>query len=247
MPPTTNHPPDEARPEPAAGLRRPGAGGRAAPAFRPLAWRILAIGTLLVTVGFVAGGLGDLRRRSRALGTSIGVVVATRDLPLGTRLGTADLRREVRPDRTAPSDAARTSDAVIGRTLAVPLLAGDLVRMRALAPGGLAGLVTLVPPGHRAIRIRPADGSRPPAGATVDLVAVADSAEGFTVGRAPLVVRDAIVLASRSEPDGTTAVTLLVPESAATAVVAAAVAGRIGLALAPPPAAEAADLPPPVG
>lgn len=247
MPPTTNHPPAEARPEPAAGLRRPGAGGRAAPALRPLALRILAIGTLLVTAGFVAGGLGDLRRRSRALGTSVGVVVTTRDLPLGTRLRSADLRREVRPARTAPSDAARTSAAVIGRTLAVPLLAGDLVRMRALAPGGLAGLVTLVPPGHRAVRIRPTDGSRPPAGATVDLVAVADSAAGPTPGTATSVVRGAVVLASRSEPDGTTAVTVLVPESAAAAVVAAAVAGRIGLALAPPPATEVADRPPPVG
>lgn len=238
---------DDPGPAPASGLRRPPVEGPPTLGFRPLALRALAVATLVITAGVVVDGLGDLRRRSRSLGPTVGFVVATRDLPLGTRLQPADLRLELRPTRTAPPDTARATGAVVGRTLAFPLLAGDLVRDRILAPSGVTGLAALVPPGHRAVRIRPADGSRPPAGATVDVLAVTDAATGAPAGSATTVAGSATVLASRVEADGRTTVTVLVTASAASAVVAASVAGRIGLALAPPPSAGEPDPPPPVG
>lgn len=238
---------DDPGPAPASGLRRPPVGAPPTLRFRPFALRALAVATLVITAGVVGGSVGDLRRRSRSLGPTVGFVVATRDLPLGTRLRPVDLRLEFRPAGTAPADTARTTGAVVGRTLAFPLLAGDLVRVRALAPSGDTGLTALVPPGHRAVRIRPADASRPPAGATVDVLAVTDGAPGPGAGSADLVASGATVLASRVEADGGTAVTVLVTAAAASAVVAASVSGRIGLALAPPPSAGAPDPPPPVG
>lgn len=209
--------------------------------------RALAVGTAVLTTAVVAADLRALHRRANSLGPTTEFAIVTRDLPLGTRISGADVRVVSRPIRTVATDALRSPAAAVGRTLAVPLLAGDVVRARALTANNGSGLAGLVPPGHRAVRVRPGDGARPPAGATVDVLTVPDTAYGGSASPALTVAVGATVLAARGEADGEPSVTLLVTSAEAPVVIAAALAGRVGLALAPPPAVEAVGEAPPPG
>lgn len=214
---------------------------------RAATFRVVAVGVALLTAIVVGSDLRRLHDRADAFGPPVGIAVAARDLPLGRRLTPADLRIVIRPARAVAADALRSIDAAAGRTLARPLLAGDPVRTRGLASTGRPGIAGLVPVGHRAVRVLPADGSRPPAGTTVDVFAVSDILSA-DARRAAIVAVGATVLGGRTEPDGGTAVTLLVTETEAPAVTAASISGRIGLALAPPPTdPDTVGAPPPLG
>ena len=129
---------------------------------RALARRGLAVATAVTTAALVAADLRSLHDRARSLGPEVAVITAARDLPLGTRMTPADFTVVRRPARTLVRDAVLDAARVAGRTLAVPLLAGDVVRARALVPAGRPGLTGLIPAGMRAVRVQPADGSRPP-------------------------------------------------------------------------------------
>ena len=93
-PPTADHGdpvPTTERPAPVGPVGRPSVTRRARPP-RALVLRAVALGAALLTASVVAGDLRALHRRAAALGPDVGVVAATRDLPLGTRLGADDLR-----------------------------------------------------------------------------------------------------------------------------------------------------------
>jgi Flp pilus assembly protein CpaB len=82
------------------------------------------------------------------------VWTAARDLPTGTVLGRSDLRLTGFAPGTAPAAAVRTLDAVVGRTLATPLGAGEPI-----TPSHLTGVERLAGyPGRSAIAVRIPDG-----------------------------------------------------------------------------------------
>ena len=98
-----------------------------------LAWAA-AIVVMLVTVRVVAGDLGALHRRASSLGADVTVVLAARDLPLGTTLGAGDVRTVRRPSTTVSTDALRDPAGAAGRIVAVGLLRDDVVGARISSP-----------------------------------------------------------------------------------------------------------------
>jgi len=206
------------------------------------AWAIAVI-VAVVTIRIVATDLGTLHRRARDLGRDVSVVLVARDVPMGTVIGTADLRTVERPASTVPADALRDTDAAVGRVAGTTLRRDDVVRDAHLAPPDRTGLDGIVPAGRRAVHVVLGDGFRPPLGAPVDVLAAFDAATGARTA-ATLVARGALVVgvdeadtADGSGPGAASGVTLLVTEPEAASVAYATLTGRVTLALAPPEAA----------
>jgi pilus assembly protein CpaB len=214
-----------------------------------LAWAA-ALVVMLVTVRVVAGDLGSLHRRAHSLGVDVPVVLAARDLPLGTTLTVADIFTVKRPASTISADALRDPAAAVGHIVAVAMLRDDVVGARHLVKGFAAGtnapgLGAIVPLGERAVHVLVKDGFEPPVGAVVDVLATYDPSipvAAASAGEATVVARGARVLALAATPrddssasgDSTGAgVTLLVTEPEARAVAYAASVGVVSLALAP--------------
>ena len=215
-----------------------------------LAWAA-AVLVMLATVRVVSGDLGALHRRARSLGVDVPVVLAARDLPLGTTLRTGDVHTVRRPSSTVSSEALRDPVAVVGRIVAVALLRDDVVGARHLVAGdgrGGAGpgINGIVPAGRRVVHVLVKDGFQPPIGSVVDVLATYDPSletSAGTPGQATIVADGAQVLAlaraagsgdsgAATDGDGS-GVDLLVTEAEARAVAYAASIGEVSLALAP--------------
>jgi Flp pilus assembly protein CpaB len=200
-----------------------------------VAWCIAALATL-ITARIVAEDLGTLRHRARALGRDVPVVLAARDLQLGSAVTASDVEVVRRPAATVAPGTLGDRDAVVGRVVAVPVLAGDAVRDRALVAADRNAVDGLIPVGFRAVHVVLDDGFRPPPGAVVDVLA---SSDGTTVapGARVLAVDDGDD--SGDELRGPSALTLLVTEAQARAVVYAAANSRLAVVVAPPESAAA--------
>src|SRR5262245_24763522 len=135
-----------------------------------VAW-IAALVVALVTVFVVASDVNALHRRARDLGTPRTVYVAAHDLPLGATLGASDVHAIPRYADAIPEHAIAEAGALVGRVVAVPVLAGTIVLEGNLTERDRDGTSGLVAFGYRAVRVRPEDGMRPPEGAVVDVLA----------------------------------------------------------------------------
>jgi pilus assembly protein CpaB len=219
-----------------------------------LAWAA-AVVVVLATVRVVTGDLGALHRRAHSLGADVAVVLAARDLPLGTTVGSGDVRTVRRPSTTVSPDALHDPGQAVGHVVAAALLRDDVVGARHLVAGDRAGIGGpgingIVPVGRRAVHVLVKDGFQPPVGSVVDVLATYDpsiaTASG-TPGEATLVARGAQVLAvAGAAPSGdagpssdvtASGVTLLVTETESRSVAYAASIGEVSLSLAPVEAA----------
>ncbi len=194
----------------------------------------------VVTATTVIGTLSSLRHQDQAFGALSSIVVARRDLPLGTRLTPEDLAvRQIRGE--APdSDALRSTAAADGRTLTTPLLRGGVLTGRHVAPADRGGLGAVVPPDRRAVRLVIEHGLEPAIGDLVDVLATFDPATLGDGGDPTIVIAPAVpVLAVESGTDAgdTVAVTVLVRPRTASRLAFASATGTLSLALAPPEAA----------
>ena len=205
---------------------------------------LLWIGAALVAVVTaitVIGSVSSLRHQDSAFGRLHSLVVARRDLRVGTRVATGDLTaRRVRGEAPAPDTITRASDAV-GRTVRSPLLRGDAVTARHLAPGRRSALSGIVPTGHRAVRLVIEHGLRPAVGDVVDVLATFDPATLGDGGDPTVLIAPAVpVLAvDAAEASGdTVGVTVLVTPRQASRLAFSASMGTLSLALAPPEAVD---------
>jgi Flp pilus assembly protein CpaB len=200
-----------------------------------LAWSA-ALAVAFVTIVVVFSDLATLHRRARDLGAPRTVLVAAHDLPLGATLGASDVREISRYASAIPENAVVDLDDAVGRVVAVPLLTGSVVLEAHLTDRDREGISGLVAFGYRAVRVRPEDGLRPPAGAVVDvLVALDPTLSNGT--EASVVAHAARVLAVEADDDAMAdgaGVTLLVTEDEARELAFAAANGVLTLALAPP-------------
>jgi Flp pilus assembly protein CpaB len=141
-----------------------------------------------------AGTLVALRTLAPPPAATIDVLVVTRDLPSGTRLGDDDLAARAFPTHLAPPDAAA---AAVGRVLAAPVSRGEvLTDVRVVGPG-----LALAQAGQTILPVRLPDAGMASllrAGDEVDLVAT-DPATGDSA----VVAQDVTVLATPAGvPDG---------------------------------------------
>ena len=211
-----------------------------------LAW-LAAIGVALTTARVVGGDLASLHRRAASLGPQRSVVVATRDLPLGTTVRRADVRRELRYASEMPREAITSVDAAVGRVVAVPVLQDAVLFTAHLTSADRTGLDGVVPRGDRLVHVTPKDGYAPAPGSVVDVLAAFDPTAVTVVGAsdaAVVVASGARVLArddasADGEPSASGAgVTLIVTEDEARVVAFAAANGDLTLAVDPPESAR---------
>lgn len=132
---------------------QPGAGARTlAPLWRErweLVWRGSGFGRTLL-LRRIAAALLVVLAAVLALApdrdsAGVAVVVAARDLTPGTELGAAELVLRELPTQTVPDGAARTTAAVLGRTLAAPVRRGEPLTDVRLAGRDLARAVSADP------------------------------------------------------------------------------------------------------
>lgn len=197
---------------------------------------------------------------------TIAVPIASRALSTGHRLGPEDLTiAQVAAAITPPNLPGASSEALVGRVLAAPVLAGEpIVESR------LVGTETGawdVGGGTRPIPVRFADAAAVDlidAGQRLDVLAAAAGEPGDAVPRARVVARDVLVLAvvRQSEADGggllgrpsasgdgagrSDLVVLAATSQQSLEIAAAEVAARLTFTLAgPPPGPERSDGAPP--
>jgi pilus assembly protein CpaB len=129
------------------------------------------------------------------------VVVAARDIAVGTRITAADLREErVAAGQTVFASAAASPGQVTGQYALLPMVAGEPVLLQKVAtdPPG-SGLAGLIPPGRIAISVAVNDVIR-----TGGFIAPGDRVDVFGVVTreatdiADIVIRDVPVLAVSS-------------------------------------------------
>jgi Flp pilus assembly protein CpaB len=205
----------------------------------------------LATTVVVARSVGALRAQEAAYGALRTVVVATRDLPLGTRVGRDDLAtRRVRGEAPAAGAVTRPADAT-GRVVAVPVLRGSPVAVRHLAPEHRDGRAGVVPAGRRAMRIVVESGPRAAPGDLVDVYATFDPQVVGADAEPTLTVARAVPVLAVDDGDGGTGdgaagglgLTVLVARAVAPRLAFAAATGVLAVAIAPPEAARVPSRP----
>lgn len=216
---------------------------------RAVALRFGAVAVVLITAGLVASDLATLHRRAQDFGPEQGVVVARRDLPIGTTVDAGDVStRQVHASQLPPG-VLDDSKHAIGRVVQVPVLTGAFIADRNLARRRRTGLDGAIPKGMRALRIVVSDAVQPRIGAAVDILAsyevdvfaLSDPSTSESLdssGSATVVAPGVLVLAvdAATSADGGPArgVTLLVTPRQARDLVYATTHGFVTLSLVPP-------------
>jgi Flp pilus assembly protein CpaB len=201
-----------------------------------------AVAVAVVTATVVAGDLASLHRRAATLGPERDAVVATRDLAVGATLGVRDLATRRVHRSQLPPGVLTARPLGIARVVIVPVLRGEFITQRNLAPRHRTGLDGVVPTGMRAMRIVVTDALRPRAGAAVDVLASYDPSAAAASGNdATFVVADGVVVLDTDDRAGAgtgragaIGVTLLVDPEQARELADAQANGVLTLALVPP-------------
>jgi len=207
---------------------------------RALALWCAALAVAVITALVVGGDLAALHRRAAGLGSRVDAVVATRTLPVGHHLVRADLRTRTAYRSQLPAAVATDPQALVGRTVAVPVVEDAYVVAGNLAPRHRTGLDGVVPRGMRAMRIVVTDALRPRPGAAVDVLASFDPGGGERDDGTVVVAAGVTVLGtdrrggSGAGRAGAAGVTLLVDPDEARALADAQANGVVTLALVPP-------------
>jgi pilus assembly protein CpaB len=106
-----------------------------------------------------------------AIGPSVPVVTAARDLQLGTTLDAEMLELVEMPSAYAPPRALRTLDAAVGRTLQSDVATGEPLTQTRLGEEHAGPIAALVPTGLRAVTVAVSETSGIAAGDHVDVLA----------------------------------------------------------------------------
>lgn len=179
------------------------------------------------------------------------VVVAAKNIPMGTKLSAADLRVAEWPASNPVTGAFPTIDALLERGLVADLVENEPLTETKLAPTEAgAGLPPIIPPGMRAISLQVNEvigvaGFVTP-GNRVDVVATISKGD---INMSRVVVSNVRVLAAGTrydqqkaqsgEPQQTTVITLLVTPPEGEKIALASVEGRLHLTLRNPLDGEA--------
>lgn len=117
--------------------------------------RALAMLALSLLIGALALTMAVRWMKERASVTTTDIVVAARDIPLGTQLD-PDMIKIVRwPAQSQPAGSFHNAGPLPGRVVNTSLLAGEpVVETKLAAPGSKGGLSALIAPGNRAISVK---------------------------------------------------------------------------------------------
>ena len=164
-----------------------------------LANRPLVLSLLLALLGAAAAylALSSASSSEPRGGEAVSVVVATRPLAVGQRIGVADVALRQVPASAAPADAARAIADAEGRYATLPVLKDETLLRAKLsdrAPG--SNLASLIPAGRVAVSVAVSDvvstGGFIAPGDRVDVLGVITREAGDA---AQVVLQDVVVLA----------------------------------------------------
>jgi len=176
------------------------------------------------------------------------VVVAARDLDVGTELGSDEVRLIDWPANAVPTGSFTTVDEVKGRGLVLPVIQNEpILPMKLAAKDAGAGLPPAIPPGLRAVSVRVNEvigvaGYVLP-GTHVDVVATVSPTDQHPDTTTKVILTNVQVLAAgtkidretdKNKPIPVTVVTLLVNPEESERLTLAASEGKIQLALRNP-------------
>jgi len=143
----------------------------------PVPYWLAVAAVALVTALAVSEAMGRAHAEAARYGSARTVLVAARDVALGDEVGAGDVVVRRLPAALVPQGAVGDPAEAHGRTVVVPLFAGEPVLRRHLAPWGRRGVAALLPPGTRGITVPAgAAAGRLSRGDTVDVLATFDPA-----------------------------------------------------------------------
>ena len=119
----------------------------------PLAYWVAVVALAAFTASTIAGQVNRAGAHAAQYGRLRPVVTAARAVEVGTVVRSSDVVVRAMPAAFLPEGVVTTTDAVVGRTVIVPLFRGSPVVAGQLAPDGLAGLAALLPDGGRAVAV----------------------------------------------------------------------------------------------
>ncbi len=200
---------------------------------RSIILRALAIVLALATARVVATDLATLHRRAADLGPLVATIEARRDLPFGTVVRAGDLRTVERNASLVPDDQLRATDAAVGRTVVVPLVAGSPLFGTHLSERDRMSTADLLGPDRVGVRVDVTEAFAPEEGSFVRAFAVIDpGVEGPSSTR--VVVDRARVLAADGDAGSRRGVILEVTADEAADLAFATAHGVVTLALLAP-------------
>lgn len=112
---------------------------------------VAAVAATAVFYAFLPAGVGEGTAAAHAT-----VVVAARDVALGSTVRPEDLRAESWKQGPLPEGAMRLVSDVAGKVALRPISAGEVVRAGSLGPAG-TGALAAIPQGFRALSLHPVD------------------------------------------------------------------------------------------
>lgn len=115
------------------------------------------IATLVISVlmGAVAVGLASAWLGQRAALATTKVVIATRDIDIGSTLAKDHLSEVQWPTESAPQGANSSADQLVGRVARSAIYRGEpVIEAKLSKPGAKAGLSSVITPGKRAVTVK---------------------------------------------------------------------------------------------
>jgi pilus assembly protein CpaB len=119
--------------------------------------RLLFIGVVALALGLLASVTvyNNLKGKSHPPVVGVQVVVAAKDLAVGSKIGVDDVRTVTFPQGSVPPTVIHQKSEVMERGVITSISAGEFILKNKLAPEkGGAGLPSLIPAGMRAVSVR---------------------------------------------------------------------------------------------
>ncbi|MEY2619407.1 MAG: Flp pilus assembly protein CpaB [Pseudomonadota bacterium] len=117
---------------------------------RPLGALLLAL-----VLGMAAAAYAARWLQQQSASNTVQVIVAQRDLPMGTRLQPDMLQTMAWPKAAAIQDPLTTLDQAVGRVIHMPVQRGEpLLQSKLAAVGEKGGLSSVLAPGQRAVTVK---------------------------------------------------------------------------------------------
>ncbi len=118
---------------------------------QPIVFWALALVAAATTYLTVEGSLSATAEGAEAYGELVEAVVAVADLDPGSTIGADDVTVALVPGSMHPPDAI--TEIPIGRDVRHPIVTGEVVAERRLAPTGAVGIAALLEPGQRGVTL----------------------------------------------------------------------------------------------
>jgi pilus assembly protein CpaB len=117
--------------------------------------RPLGVLLLALVLGLAAAAYAATWLQQQSASNTLQVIVAQRDLQMGTRLQPDMLQTLAWPKAAAIQDPLTTLDQAVGRVIHMPVLRGEPLLQSKLAPvGEKGGLSSVLEPGQRAVTVK---------------------------------------------------------------------------------------------